>query len=89
MRRWGRQGHGSAVGRVVDDTAPVADGVDAVARQDRSPPEHAPTLPVREPQLGRIEGVLAVDPARHPVADERRIDGGEERVVSGRIGADQ
>src|SRR5262245_45170120 len=49
------------------DAAPHRE--DAVSAQDSAAPEQAPSLPVREPELGLLEGVLAVDPAREAVAD--------------------
>ena len=70
------------------------DRVEAVAGEDAAAAKKAAILPVGEAQLRPVEGVLTVDPAGEPIADEGRVDGLEEAVVSGGIligdaGADQ
>ena len=79
----------SAAERGVGDRGAVADRVDRVAGQHAAAPEQTAELPVRQPELGGVEGVLAVDPAGETVADERGVDGGEEALLLARVVADQ
>ena len=79
-----RVGAASAVEVGVGDRGPVADRVHRLPRQHAAAGEQSAALPVGQAELGRVEGVLAVDPAGEAVADERGIDGGVEAVVLGR-----
>ncbi len=74
----------SAVEVGVLDAGAVADGVDRGAGQDAAAGQQPAALPVGEAELGRRQGVLAVDPAGEAVADERGVDGVVEAVVLGR-----
>ena len=75
-------------GRVVDRGL-MADRVDRVSGQHATAPEQTSELPVGQAQLRGAEGVLTVDPAGEPVADERGVDGGVEPLVLVAVVADQ
>src|SRR5690348_15506706 len=66
-----------------------ADREHAVAAQHTAPSEQAAVLPVGEAQLGPSQRILAVYPAGHAVADERRVDPREEAALRLRIVRDQ
>ncbi len=57
---------------------------------DSTPPRASsrPPCQLDRPSSGRVEGVLAVDPAGEAVADERGVDGGVEAVALGGVVAD-
>jgi hypothetical protein len=58
---------------------------------DSTPPrgEQPAGLPVRQAELGLVEGELPVDPAGEPIAHERGVDGGVEPFLLVGILADQ
>ena len=84
-----RRAYPPATSGGVGDVRSIADRVDAVARENAAATQHATTLPVRQPEFGLVECVLAVDPPGETVAHERRVDRRVEALVLGGVGADQ
>src|SRR5688572_1205876 len=66
-----------------------ADGVDTIPAQHAGSGEQAAVLPVREPELGTVQGVLPVHPAGEAVPDERGVHLLVKAPVRLRVFADQ
>lgn len=81
--------HDLAMRRRIADDRSVADRVNAVSGKDPASPEHPTSLPVREAELGFVEGILTVDPPGEAVPHERCIDCLVEPFVLNRIDTDQ
>ena len=75
--------------RVVANVGAGPDREHRVARQHTAATEQPTGLPVGQAELGLVEGELAVDPAREPVTDERRIDDVVEALLRPIVTADQ
>ena len=59
---------------VVGDLGPQSHGVDRIAREHAAAGEQPTGLPVRQAELGLVEGELPIDPAGEAVADEWSVD---------------